>query len=323
MLAERYPHHPKALDQALNVSGASPPADLEPLMRKQRKGKIALILDFDGTISAKDTLEYVAKACSLSRANSATDVTETPSDPPQDPHPSCPWPTHDDGASERTWSDLTSHYFTLLKTSGLPAGQVERASIARVVESGILRGALRCDLRRMGEGVGTQDGWEEFAGRLQEEKGERLHVASLNWSRDLIRGCLSRHGLEGRVEGYHTNDLEFDEGGRSTGAIEGEVILTGEDKVERLKEVLSADETSVFIGDGISDLPCILWADVGIIFNEGDKEENKVVKACQDAGFEVRRLEGSVEDHTCNPDIKPKIVYVISSWNEVVQFMWQ
>lgn len=79
--------------------------------------------------------------------------------------------------------------------------------------------------------------------------------------------------------------------GRGTGMLSksgDEGICTGQDKLREMRKVMkqkgiSEDDITVYIGDSNTDLPCLLYADIGIIIGEG----KSVIETCNRVGVEV------------------------------------
>ncbi|KAJ3082450.1 hypothetical protein HK102_001696, partial [Quaeritorhiza haematococci] len=124
---------------------------------------------------------------------------------------------------------------------------------------------------------GFKDTCTHCGGWRNRSKQPRLFLVSLNWSRDLIRGAIEdllsdNHDVAANQKlieerfNIMSNDLEFDEAGLSTGRIL-ETIHTGADKLKHCRMHVNVDAHSktVYIGDSVSDIPCLLWADVGIL----------------------------------------------------------
>uniref|UniRef100_A0A2C9VCD6 Thiaminase-2/PQQC domain-containing protein n=2 Tax=Manihot esculenta TaxID=3983 RepID=A0A2C9VCD6_MANES len=144
----------------------------------------------------------------------------------------------------------------------------ERRANARVIESGLLKGLNLEDIKRAGELLVLQNGCASFFQKIvkNENLNANIHIISYCWCADLIRSSFSSGGLD--VLNIHANELSF-EGSICT----GEIIRKVEspvDKVEAFHNILKSYNTdkknlTVYIGDTIGDLLCLLQADVGIV----------------------------------------------------------
>ena len=79
--------------------------------------------------------------------------------------------------------------------------------------------------------------------------------------------------------------------GKGTGMLsksDEEGICTGPDKLREMKKVMAQkggqeDVITVYIGDSNTDLPCLLYADIGIIIGDG----KSVIETCERVGVKV------------------------------------
>ncbi|KAJ8649748.1 hypothetical protein MRB53_002771 [Persea americana] len=143
----------------------------------------------------------------------------------------------------------------------------EKRANARVIESGVLKGLNIEDIKRAGERLKLQDGCTGFFQKIvnKEELNADVHILSYCWCGDLIRSAFSSGGLN--VLKVHSNEFTYNES-LST----GEIVKNMEspmDKVRSFKDILNhcsnGKHLSVYIGDSVGDLLCLLEADVGIV----------------------------------------------------------
>ncbi|KAI8817828.1 uncharacterized protein EV422DRAFT_570308 [Fimicolochytrium jonesii] len=222
-----------------------------------------LILDYDGTITQKDTLHLLsAVACAPCTCSSPGN--RPPSSPPNEVC-ACK-------RQHQQWDALVSQYLddyertaalATLQTnpsanstatiSGSPSAltdylqsftPVESASIARVAASRVLAGATRAAMRQAGASVETREGWWDVV-EVFRSAGKDVVVCSVNWSDDLIKGTVdaAAGGSEGDVM-VISNSLVFEAGDKdrgevSTGLIR-QVCVTGVDKLHRVAEYMAA-----------------------------------------------------------------------------------
>ncbi|KAF5202932.1 Bifunctional th2 protein [Thalictrum thalictroides] len=147
----------------------------------------------------------------------------------------------------------------------------EKRANSRVVESGVLKGINKEDIKRAAERIKLQDGCTGFFQKIakNEELNADTHVLSYCWCGDLIRSAFSSGGLNDLD--IHANEFAY-EGSIST----GEIIKKVEspmDKVRVFREITDSDKEnhlSVYIGDSVGDLLCLLEADVGIVIGSSE-----------------------------------------------------
>jgi phosphoserine phosphatase len=63
-------------------------------------------------------------------------------------------------------------------------------------------------------------------------------------------------------------------------------IRTGPDKLREMKQLLgnAMERITVYVGDSNTDLPCLLYADIGIIIGDG----KSLIETCNRVGIAVR-----------------------------------
>ncbi|KAM0989253.1 hypothetical protein ACFX11_013229 [Malus domestica] len=122
--------------------------------------------------------------------------------------------------------------------------------------------------KRVGERLILQDGCINFFQKIvkSENLNANVHVLSYCWCGDLIRSAFSSGGLT--ELDVRANEFTFKES-ISTGNIVKKVE-SPIDKVQSFKENLkncSNDKKNltVYIGDSVGDLLCLLEADIGIV----------------------------------------------------------
>ncbi|PSR92802.1 Aminopyrimidine aminohydrolase [Actinidia chinensis var. chinensis] len=144
----------------------------------------------------------------------------------------------------------------------------EKRANFRVIESGVLKGLNLEDIKRAGERLILQDGCTGFFSSVVKNKNLNAHVHLLSycWCADLIRSAFSAGGLN-RLN-VHANEFVY-ENSISTGEIVKKVE-SPIDKAQAFRDILKNSSTdkkdlTVYIGDSVGDLLCLLEADVGIV----------------------------------------------------------
>ncbi|KAL9262839.1 Bifunctional TH2 protein, mitochondrial-like protein [Drosera capensis] len=204
----------------------------------------------------------------------------------------------------------------------------EKAANARVIQSGVLKGINIEDIRKAGERLILHDGCAGFFQKvLQNEKlGAEVHVLSYCWCADLIRAAFSSGGLH--VLNVHANEFVYNES-ISTGEIVKKVE-TPIDKVQEFSQILQNSNgekkhVTVYIGDSVGDLLCLLKADIGLVI--GSSTSLRKVGTHFGVSF-VPLFPGLVKkqkEHVEGSSFKWKglsgVLYTVSSWAEIHAFI--
>ncbi|CAA6662549.1 unnamed protein product [Spirodela intermedia] len=182
------------------------------------------------------------------------------------------------------------------------------------------------DIKRAGERLILQDGCKKFFQNIvmkKEELNGDIHLLSYCWCGDLIRSAFSSGGLD--VLSIHSNEFQYEES-ISTGEIVRK-METPLDKIQAFKDILqsSPKHLSVYIGDSVGDLLCLLEADVGIVI--GSSGSLRQVGSHFGVSF-VPLFPGLVKkqrllDGGASPVWKglSGVLYTVSSWAEVHAFI--
>lgn len=110
--------------------------------------------------------------------------------------------------------------------------------------------------------------------------------------------------------------------GKGTGMLtksDSEGIRTGPDKLREMKKVIekyriSEDVITVYIGDSNTDLPCLLYADIGIIIGEG----KSIVETCRRVGIQVEKgNQIDLNGVRKTKDEKERKLYHVEGWHEI------
>ncbi|OAD75234.1 hypothetical protein PHYBLDRAFT_143495 [Phycomyces blakesleeanus NRRL 1555(-)] len=194
-----------------------------------------VLVDFDQTITIKDTIELLAKtALSLTQSNLTWDYFVD--------------------AYMRDYDQVIRQNFMdpIVKERALV--KAEQDSLTRVTKNNVFKGLKRQDLLDAGRREATKSLRPGVIDALKQiSPSDQLHIVSLNWSKDWILGFLDPLGLSQAQ--IHCNDLVYGGDGISTGVIE-QNILTTQDKKREMDQIISSSQqtSTVYIGDSLGDL---------------------------------------------------------------------
>lgn len=204
----------------------------------------------------------------------------------------------------------------------------ENSANNRVVESGVLKGINIEDVKRAGERLILQDGCTDFFKRVVKNKNlnANVHVLSYCWCGDLIRSAFSSADLN--EMDVHANEFSYD-GSVSTGDIVKKVE-SPIDKVQAFRNILEScnddkKKLTVYIGDSVGDLLCLLEADVGIVI--GSSSSLRTIGTQFGVSFVplfsglVKKQKEYNEESSSNWKGLSGILYTVSSWAEVHAFV--
>ncbi|XP_074576710.1 bifunctional TH2 protein, mitochondrial-like [Curcuma longa] len=206
----------------------------------------------------------------------------------------------------------------------------EKQANSRVIQSGLLKGLNLEDIKRTGERLILQDGCKDFFQKvitIKENFDADFHILSFCWCADLIRSSIASVGCLNDLS-IHANEFNY-EGSIST----GEIITTMEsptDKVNKFRSILSKlgnekKQLSIYIGDSVGDLLCLLEADVGIVI--GSSSSLRRVGEKFGVSFTplypaVIKKQMEVVGNDSNPwNGLSGVLYTASSWTEVHAFI--
>ncbi|RYQ91051.1 hypothetical protein Ahy_B09g096916 isoform C [Arachis hypogaea] len=215
-----------------------------------------------------------------------------------------------------------------LSTALEQLSKFENTANNRVIESGVLKGINLEDIKRAGERLILQDGCSNFFQRIvkNENLNAKVHVLSYCWCGDLIRSAFSSADL--KELDIHANEFTY-EGSVSSGEILKKVE-SPIDKVQAFRNILknSNDDKkklTVYIGDSVGDLLCLLEADIGIVI--GSSSSLRSVGAQFGVTFVplfsglVKKQKEYNEESCSNWKGLSGILYTVSSWAEVHAFI--
>ncbi|KAJ3356206.1 hypothetical protein GGF32_001576 [Allomyces javanicus] len=314
---------PSCPDPEMTTPAINPAAEPNSVPSLRRHHLIWI--DFDQTLTADDSIAHLAALPTASSAQLAAAA------------PAVPWSALVDAyladydACLRSHPAANSSIEAVAKSRRdcairavcsriLQLRPAEAQSVARLEKARYFAGLDPRDVRAHGAEVELHPGAREVLERWV-AMGREVVICSVNWSVDLIRGALEVDGLQ-----VMCNDLEVDEvHGRTTGRILGGV-LDGTDKLRRFEERLvgrKVEEVAVFIGDSLNDVPCMLRADVGILFAPSDPVKSSLLKLFDECGITLVDLATTIcsVDRAVHLADAPCRLYRARSWAEIDRFL--
>ncbi|KAF7817808.1 bifunctional TH2 protein, mitochondrial [Senna tora] len=165
---------------------------------------------------------------------------------------------------------LANFDFEKLSAALEQLSKFEKKANDRVIESGVLKGLNLEEIKRAGEHLILQDGCANFFQKAvkNEKLNSNVHILSYCWCDELIRSTFASAGLT--ELNVHANEFVFEES-VSTGEIVKKVE-TPIEKLQAFRDILKncnddKKNVTVYIGDSVGDLLCLLEADVGIVID--------------------------------------------------------
>ncbi|KAL1611020.1 hypothetical protein SLS59_000657 [Nothophoma quercina] len=267
------------------------------------------ILDWDGTITRRDTLDALVSIAASSKPDS---------------------PVLDEWkrVSEAYMSDYTAAMEKLAPNGNLPKtireekkllqalSSVEQASLDRVSSSRIFAGLTSTLLEEGGRSliesnkVEIRQGFPGFLKSMQSQDHDALDLLSVNWSRHFISSCLQAASTPIEKGAIYANELDGIAGHRpSTGNIipfadTEKLIMSSGDKLQylgRLRQQYhearsqrpNSGRSIVYVGDSWTDIECLLEADLGICIRDepGGSSQKKLAERLKDLGIHVPHIQ--------------------------------
>ncbi|GLT75024.1 hypothetical protein SLA2020_467790 [Shorea laevis] len=205
----------------------------------------------------------------------------------------------------------------------------EKKANSRVIESSVLKGIHLEDIKRAGEHMKLRDGCASFFLKIvkDENLNTDVHILSCSWSGDLIKMVFLSAGVD--VLNVHANELVLEES-IST----GELVRKMEspiDKLEAFKNILKdrisgKKNLTVYIGDTMGDLLCLLEADIGIVIASSPS----IKRLGKRYGISfvplyralVKKQNGDVEGSFSNCKGRHSgVLYTVQYWDEIHAFI--
>jgi hypothetical protein len=277
---------------------------------------INLVLDWDGTITTKDTMFAYGKVADFRDARLGKNPTGTATF---------------QGFGKAWMDDYTAHeksYSPKAEDRRHPSQEsawlkslsiVETSSAERVERSGFFVGVTLQDvsnaakvLLENGE-ISLRAGWEDVFSRASKNSisksrsGFGVSILSVNWSESFIRRSLttaaSRSSFAGgdQIKGFINKDfmiisneisgLERPDG--SSGLLtdpHNAIVRTSYDKLQNLKT--QDDSHNIYVGDSATDFDCFLAADLGICIRDAQmgSSARTLADTLSRVGYNIRHV---------------------------------
>lgn len=216
-----------------------------------------------------------------------------------------------------------------LKKALIQLSDFERRANTRVVESEVLKGLNLEDIKHAGECLILQDDCMDFFQNItkKENLNVDVHILSFCWCGDLIRSAFSSKGINNLQ--LHANEFIY-KGILST----GEIMKNMESPIDKLqafsnilKEHDQCDKKnlSIYIGDSVGDLLCLIEADIGIVI--GSNSSLRKIGTHFGVSFVplfsglVMKQREVVEGRFFSWKGVSGVVYTVSSWAEIHSFI--
>lgn len=293
------------------------------LAEGHQKRTLSLWIDFDLTLTKEYTVPYLACLPTLSHATHYTwayfhqtyiqdlERCRLHQVPPEayHQHPSCQ-PSHSlsNGTKLGQALDLIEH--VLIETTPAEIWSYERLNQTLFFKD------LSCSaLIDQGANMELQPHAAQVLRALS--PFARLVICSLNWSSFFIQGALEKHGV--KPQAIHCNELLFNPVTLTTTGRLHTPFVNGIDKMKWFHSNIHPTlDFSVFIGDSIQDLPCIMTADLGILYAHVDSMSTSLKKLFYETKITlVPLLEWKVYSSYFPPSSSQPFIFCSSNWKEI------
>ncbi|CAK9190324.1 unnamed protein product [Sphagnum troendelagicum] len=211
----------------------------------------------------------------------------------------------------------------------------EQTANEKVVKAGVLQGLSTADIQEVAKLMPLRPGCAHLLQRLrQEETHIDVQILSVCWSSTFIKGVFDNCGVE--IPRICANELSVT-GSVSDGDIMRSVetaldkeqffdqILRGlSTKSESTTPRLVGDSRAVYIGDSVTDLPCLLRADIGIVIGKSatlDRVADAFAIRRQPLYAGVLQAERDQCDRSSGWRKGSGVLYTVSSWHEIEAFL--
>ncbi|ETI50281.1 hypothetical protein F443_06135 [Phytophthora nicotianae P1569] len=274
---------------------------------------ILLCVDFDETITVRDTTSLLFQLSSSSASTQQQLVTQYVDEVGEFI-----------GSYETKWRqrELTSSRSRTFDDAGLHEflegyAAVDLRSVQRVVECRALEGIRHQDLVKVASSVQVRSNYAETLALADDWK-----IISVNWNKKLVESVITQAGVVHEPTQIIANDMKADQQGVTTGEINVKV-QSPMDKarwIDNVRSMYAATKpTVVYVGDSATDLLALLAADVGIWIaaaNTAASSAKLLHQLVENYGIDLHPLMncGSVGGRIHND--RP-VLYTVTDWAQV------
>lgn len=283
---------------------------------------IQLVLDFDGTLTGRDTMEVMAKIGYAEQAKHG--------------RPVVPWSEIINGYME-DWNEHVKNYepsadgrTTLTDELAWLTSleNVERASFRRAISAGIFEGVTTSTVKQVvcqaisDKAIKMRTGWLTLIKYVQmrnektwpaPQRKTPVQIISVNWSRMFIHEVLKQSLLEDEITedgllaidsiGIYANELPPLQASRDMNShLLPNGLHTSQHKVSLLKDLkqpyigIESEgyelPIAIYVGDSTTDLACLCQADIGICIRAEPitSSQKELAATCERIGVVVQAL---------------------------------
>jgi 2-hydroxy-3-keto-5-methylthiopentenyl-1-phosphate phosphatase len=253
---------------------------------------LSIVVDWDGTLTKKDTLHIVAAIGYDYNHDSAL----TPWDDIVEAY------LVDYSQYENKYEPSTEKRRTIPEESTWLASlkDVEERSVQRVQEAGIFNGVTHHDICEASisairdEKIQLRNGWKQLLASadgpvIDRQKHRKVSILSVNWSATFIRDCLRNATTISQSENDILECVPI-----CANEIHTHVpsIRTSADKLAAFKKIRDDTSRTLYLGDSATDFDCLIAADVGICVRDEPmgSSQRELKETLERIGIVVSRL---------------------------------
>ncbi|ORX78965.1 hypothetical protein BCR32DRAFT_269761 [Anaeromyces robustus] len=262
---------------------------------------VLFLLDFDETLTQNDTLSLIIKCTKEVELNSLI------------------WKR----LSQRYCNYATycrDEYFKKHENPSLEAycesyRSIEMDSIEHIIESKCYDEISKESLFNIGKTDAKLHGEVPFFLNQLIKENIIINIISANFSNDIIKGAISNIP-EGESINIYSNDLEFNENNISNGNIITNYVVAN-DKLRLLNKLCDKnyDNEIIYIGDGLTDILCMLKATVGIVYSP----RKSFIQDCKEFNITLKPLSIWTEKDL-NTNEKNDTLFFVLNWNDIINW---
>lgn len=269
--------------------------------------QIALILDFDKTMTKFDTCDIIGEGVvHLHNQRSKSNAQEQ-------------------------WDDFVCRYFTGYQKTAMAMTNAESLDKCCMIlddyehegkkmvsDSKFLGGIKVSELRSLGKWVQLHKGCPELIEKSSKFSNVHVKVMSANWSSEFINAVIEENiGDNSSNVEVISNDLHLDDDCVTTGVIDGSVCGP-KDKEDKIGKITRDGVMTVFVGDSVHDLLALLAADIGIIFGSNEL----LREICLKFNISVLPLITYMINPSCKKVGERNVLFTVDNYYEIIAFMY-